>query len=287
LSGESVISTGVLYVIATPIGNLADVSDRMREVIAMVDCLYAEDTRHTGMLCQRLGLSPPLRALHDHNEGDRVAELLERLADGAHLGLVSDAGTPLISDPGYKVVSACHRQGIRVSPVPGPSSVIAALSVCGLPTDRFCFYGFLPAKSKARRDLLAEIAQQSSTSVLFESKHRIVKSLLDICELMGEQRPLCIARELTKTFETVMHGEAGELCRRIVASPESQKGEFVIIVRGLESGTAQIISSQTEALLVAVAAEVAPRKAAAIVADHVGVSKKVLYQWLVERDRST
>ncbi len=258
----------------------------MREVIAQVDCLYAEDTRHTGKLCQHLGLTTKLRSLHDHNESDRVEELIGRLQSGENLGVVSDAGTPLISDPGYRIVAAAQREGIRVSPVAGPSAVIAALSVCGLPTDRFCFYGFLPAKAKARQTLLAEIAENEATSVVFESRHRIVGAMADICEFVGDQRQICVARELTKTFESVMTGPAQEVQRQIVENPDAQRGEFVVVIKGFERVVEQAFTVQTKALLSALTEEMAPRKAAAIVAQHTGANKKALYQWLIAQSDS-
>lgn len=258
----------------------------MREVISQVDCLYAEDTRHTGKLCQHLGIKPRLRSLHEHNESSRVEELIARLRAGDNLGLVSDAGTPLISDPGYRIVAACHQHGIKVSPVAGPSSVIAALSVCGLPTNRFCFYGFLPVKAAARRTLLQQVSASGSTLVFFESRHRIVSSLADICELMGHERKICVARELTKAFESVMLGEASDVFERISQECESQKGEFVVVIRGVETVVGgQQISSKTKSLLSALGAEIAPKKAAAIVAEYSGANKKELYAWLVAHNQ--
>lgn len=283
IGGDVDINTGTLYIIATPIGNLADISARMREVIRLVDCLYAEDTRHTGKLCQHLGIKTRLRSLHDHNESDRVEEIVARLQSGENLGIVSDAGTPLISDPGFRIVSACHNHAIRVSPVAGPSALITALSVCGLPTDRFCFFGFLPARSAARRSMLEEVSSNRSTSVFFESRHRIVDALKDVSEIVGETRQLCVARELTKAYETVLQGEAAVIHQRVMQDPESQKGEFVIVIKGENNtGATPLIGRKEKALLSSIAAEMAPKKAAALVAEYSGVSKKELYRWLVQ-----
>lgn len=278
----SALKTGTLFIIATPIGNLQDVSERMRQTIAQVDCLYAEDTRHTGKLCQHLGLNPAMRSLHDHNETDRIEEVLGRLRNGESLGLVSDAGTPLISDPGYRIVAACHREGICVSPVPGPSALIAALCVCGLPTDRFSFYGFLPAKSAARRAMLSEIATTGATSVFFESRHRVLEALADVCEVLGDDRRLCIARELTKTFETVLHGNAAQLLEQTRSNTDWQKGEFVLVIQGAVAVSPDFTAS-VQSLLLAIAKEMVPRKAVAIVAGHTGLDKKMLYDWLVSQ----
>ncbi len=275
---------GVFFVIATPIGNLADITVRAKEVIADLDCLYAEDTRHTAQLCRHLGVSPALHSLHEHNEEGRISEILARLVDGQRVGLVSDAGTPLISDPGYRIVAACHRAGYAVSPVPGASAVLACLSVCGLPTDKFTFRGFLPAKSVARCHILKDVSSSPVTQVFFESKHRVLDTLADMCAVLGADRKICIARELTKTFETVLLGEVGDLLSRLEANPQWQKGEFVLVVAGAQE-TEMSFSVEIQSLLLSVADELAPRKAVAIVAKHSGVDKKILYNWLVEQSR--
>lgn len=271
---------GVFFVIATPIGNLADITERARDTIAGLDCLYAEDTRHTGQLCRHLGLSPTLHSLHEHNERERIDEVLSRLRGGQRIGLVSDAGTPLISDPGYRIVAACHAEGIAVSPLPGASALLAALSVCGLPTDKFTFHGFLPAKTVARCNVLEEIAQSEHTNVFFESKHRILDALTDISNVLGAGREICIARELTKTFETILHGEVAQLRAQIEANDQWQKGEFVLVLGGAGSSQANF-SADVQVLLLSLANELPPRKAVSIVAQHSGVDKKILYDWLV------
>lgn len=271
---------GVLYVIATPIGNLSDITDRAREMIARVDCLYAEDTRHSGQLCRHLGLSPTLISLHEHNEEQRIAEVLSRLREGQQIGLVSDAGTPLISDPGYRIVAACHQEGIAVSPIPGASALLAALSVCGLPTDQFTFNGFLPAKTAARCKVFKALIDCSTTQVFFESRHRVLESLADIVSVLGPERQLCIARELTKTFETILQGAAGDLREQLRANAQWQKGEFVLVIGGAPHAEATF-SADVQSLLLALASELPPRKAVSIVANHTGIDKKRLYDWLV------
>lgn len=273
---------GVFFVIATPIGNLSDITERARETMASLDCLYAEDTRHTAQLCRHLGLSPALLSLHEHNEQDRVAGVLSRLQQGQRVGLVSDAGTPLISDPGYRIVAACHREGFVVSPVPGASALLAALSVCGLPTDRFTFHGFLPAKSVARCRALAEISDSESTNIFFESKHRVLDALADVIEVLGPTRQVCVARELTKTFETVLQGDVAVLRSQIEANDQWQKGEFVLIVGGVVSAEVTF-SADARSLLLSIAKELPPRKAVSIVAKHTGVDKKLLYNWLISQ----
>ncbi len=277
---KSPSKNGVFYVIATPIGNLSDISERAKQTLASVDCVYAEDTRHTGALCRRLGLNPKLYSLHEHNERDRVSEVLGKLQSGESVGLVSDAGTPLISDPGYRIVAACHQHGLGVSPVPGASSLIAALSVCGLPTDVFTFHGFLPAKSTARCKMLAELSDVPSTSVFFESKHRIVDALADVVDVLGEHRQLCLCRELTKVFETIISGSAAEVLAQTRGNDIWQKGEFVVVVGGARKEPAGM-TPEVRRLLVDVAAEIPPKRAIAIVARHTGVDKKILYEYLV------
>jgi len=270
---------GVFHVIATPIGNLADMTPRAREAIGEVDVLYAEDTRHTARLCSHFGVSPKLRSLHDHNEQDRIAEVIDQLQSGLSVGLVSDAGTPLISDPGYPFVAACHAAGLSVSPVPGVSAMTAALSVCGLPTDRFLYSGFLPAKTAARKKVLGDLATVSVTLVFFESKHRILETLADMQAVFGD-RDICVARELTKVFEQVAHGKLSELLPMIADDADWQKGEFALVVSGAPEAIAEL-DSGVQSLLLDLAAEMAPRTAAKIVAAHSGVSKKVLYEWLL------
>ena len=277
---QSVVA-GVLYIVATPIGNLADLSERARQILAQVDCVFAEDTRHTVLLCRHYGLEPDLKSLHEHNEQQRVADVLDRLRSGESLALVSDAGTPLINDPGYRVVTACHEAGFAVSPIPGPSALIAALSVCGLPTDRFTYHGFLPARAMARRQSLAELQYLQATQVFFESRHRIVECLKDIADVLGPEREVCIAREITKKFESIHKGSALQMLELTEQTTDNQKGEFVVLIAGAGPQQASL-TVEHQNLLLDLASELPPRKATAIVARHTGLDRKYLYDWLLQ-----
>jgi 16S rRNA (cytidine1402-2'-O)-methyltransferase len=227
-----VAQAGVLYVVATPIGNMGDISARAREILAGVGVVAAEDTRHSGHLLRELGLERPLVSLHEHNERARTGELVARLLAGESIALVSDAGTPLVSDPGYLFVRAALDAGIVVSPVPGPCAAVAALSAAGLPTERFCFEGFLPSRAMARRRRLAELAAETRTLVIYEAPHRIAHCLQDLAAACGASRGACIARELTKQFETFYRGGLGELAARAAADADMRRGECVIILEG-------------------------------------------------------
>ncbi len=272
---------GIFYVIATPIGNLSDITQRALQVLAEVDHLFAEDTRHTLNLCRHLGVNPPLHSLHEHNEQARVERIVELLQSGCAVGLVSDAGTPLISDPGYRIVSACHQAGIQVSPVPGVSALSAALSVCGLPTDHFAYHGFPPARRSARLKLFERLQADSASLVFFESRHRIIESLEDMAQAFGAEREAALCRELTKTFETVWRAPLGELLAQTLADAHAQRGEFVIVVKGAVIGEAAALDAATEKLLQQLAGHLPPRKAAALIADFSGVPKRDVYQRLV------
>lgn len=225
-------SEQILYIVATPIGNRDDISQRAIEVLRNVDRVYAEDTRHSLPLLRHHGIDTRLWALHEHNEQAQIEVVLAHLREGHCAALISDAGTPLISDPGFRLVRACQQAGITVSPVPGACALTAALSVCGLPTDRFQFVGFAPHKSTARKAWLQSLESLAHTQVLYESPHRIVECLQDIVEVYGGQRELCIARELTKRFETVLHGTAVDVVARVIGDANQQRGEFVIVIAG-------------------------------------------------------
>ena len=233
---------GTLFIVATPIGNLGDLSPRALETLRSVAAICAEDTRHTRQLLSHFGIDRPLVALHEHNEEAIAERVIERISSGDSLALVSDAGTPLVSDPGFRVVRAARAAGVRVSPVPGACAAIAALSVAGLPSDRFTFEGFLPAKSSARRERLGRLASEARTLVFYESSHRIAESLADMCSVFGGERPAVIARELTKLFETVLDGTLAELHAQVEADDNQRKGEFVVMVHGVEDDTeAQLV----------------------------------------------
>ncbi len=223
---------GQLFVVATPIGNLEDLSARARRVLAEVAVIAAEDTRRTRQLLSSFQCDTPLIAVHEHNEAERVPVLCERLAAGEDVALVSDAGTPLISDPGYALVQACRRRGIRVVPVPGPSALLAALQASGLPTDRFAFEGFLPRKAGQRRERLAALAAEPRTLVFFESVHRIAATVADLATSFGAERPATLARELTKMHESVVSDSLGGLAAALRAGTIVERGEFVLVVAG-------------------------------------------------------
>ena len=269
-----------LYIVATPIGNLGDISHRAIETLSNVDLVAAEDTRHTKKLLSHLGLVKDMQSLHDHNERDKAAYLLDLIEEGKSVALVSDAGTPLISDPGYVLVAQARHRMLKVVPVPGACALIAALSASGLACDRFSFEGFLPAKSKARKDALALLEKEPRTCVYYESTHRIVDTLSALAELVPE-RSITIARELTKTFETFLTGTAESVLELVVGDANQQKGEFVLIVEGWRREDVDEIGEEPALLLNALAKELPPKKAAAIVAEHYGLNKKLLYQYLI------
>lgn len=265
-----------LHVVATPIGNLGDLSPRAQQVLREVAAICAEDTRRSGQLLSHFGISTPLVALHEHNEQQMAERLVGRLLGGESLALVSDAGTPLVSDPGYRLVRAARAAGVKVSPVPGPSALIAALSVAGLPSDRFAFEGFLPAKASARRERLAALAGESRTLVFYESSHRIEESLADLRQAFGEERPAVLARELTKLFETVLDGTLAELHRRVGDDADQRKGEFVLVVQGVgEDADAKLAEGRrVHAIL---ARQLPPSAAARLAAEITGAPRKALY----------
>ncbi|GAA0912300.1 16S rRNA (cytidine(1402)-2'-O)-methyltransferase [Rothia nasimurium] len=267
---------GTLYVVATPIGHRDDISARAIETLRKVAVIAAEDTRHTRPLLQHLGIDTPLVALHDHNERTAVDALVERLRQGDDVALVSDAGTPLISDPGFRLVRAVRAAGLKASPVPGPSAVVAALSVAGLPSDRFIFEGFLPAKGGARRSRLTELAGESRTLIFYESSHRIVECLEDMREVFGAAREAVMARELTKLFETVLGAPLGELVERVTADPNQQKGEFVVMVAGREAGEDERLAEGLRVFGI-LKEELPPAKAAKLAAAITGAPRKALY----------
>lgn len=270
------IIPGALYVVATPIGNLGDFSARAIEVLGQVARIAAEDTRHSAPLLHRHGIATPLLSLHEHNERARVAQLIEELRGGAAIGLISDAGTPLISDPGFHLVRAARASGIRIIPIPGACALITALSAAGLPTDRFVFEGFLPAKSAARRAHLEALRTETRTLAFYESSHRIVETLEDMAAIFGASRPAVLARELTKTFETIRDGSLAELQEFVTGDANQQKGEFVVLVQGAEDEP----QDQAEATRVlSILLEALPVKQAAALAERItGVKKNELYK---------
>ncbi len=270
------IEAGTLYVVATPIGNLADLSPRAREVLAGVAAICAEDTRHTRQLLAAFGIDRPLLALHEHNEGEVAGKLVQRLAKGDALALVSDAGTPLVSDPGYRLVREARATGAKVSPVPGPCAAIAALSVAGIPSDRFCFEGFLPAKSGARRERLQALARESRTLVFYESAHRIGESLADFVVAFGAGREAVLARELSKLFETVLGDTLGAIAAKVDADENQRKGELVLVVRGCEDDAAADLA-EGRRVYAKLVEHMKPSQAAKLAAELTGAPRKALY----------
>jgi 16S rRNA (cytidine1402-2'-O)-methyltransferase len=268
--------SGTLYVVATPIGNLSDLSARAREVLSTVSAICAEDTRHTRPLLNAFGIDKPLIALHDHNEEDMAWRLVERLRAGDSLALVSDAGTPLVSDPGYRLVREVRKAGLEVSPIPGACAAVAALSVAGIPSDRFCFEGFLPAKSSGRREQLQKLAREPRTLVFYESSHRIEESLIDFVAIFGAEREAIIGRELTKLFETVLGDTLGSLLEKVQQDENQRKGEFVMVVRGCEDDTA-VTLAEGQRLYAKLVEHMKPSQAAKLAADISGAPRKALY----------
>ncbi len=267
-----------LYIVATPIGNLADITRRAVDTLASVALIAAEDTRHSRKLLQHLGIKTRLTALHEHNEREASAALLAQIEQGSAVALISDAGTPLLSDPGFYLVRTARAAGIRVIPVPGVSAAICALSVAGLPTDRFVFEGFLPARQAARQKHLEQLVQETRTLIFYESSHRILASLADMKTIFGANRQAAIARELTKTFETIRTGTLERLCDWINADPDQQRGEFVVLVHGKAGAVSDQINAEAETLLRYLLEELSVRQAAKLVSRISGISKRLLYE---------
>ena len=276
------VNTGRLAVISTPIGNLGDLSPRAREELAAAELVAAEDTRRTGQLLTTLGLSRPLVSLHEHNESERIDELLERLRGGARIALVSDAGTPLLSDPGFELVRRVAQEGVPVVAVPGPSAVTAALSIAGLPTERFTFEGFLPARLAERRTRLAELATETRTLVFFEAPHRIAECLEDMSAAFGAARRAAVARELTKVFETVYRGALATLAEQARSDANFTRGEITVVVEGAEPAPAKDLRAQLDATLIVLLGELAPSKAAALAARLTGAKRNDAYSRALE-----
>jgi 16S rRNA (cytidine1402-2'-O)-methyltransferase len=272
---------GRLAVISTPIGNLGDLSPRARDELAAADLVAAEDTRRTGQLLTTLGLSRPLVSLHEHNESERIGELLARLLGGARIALVSDAGTPLLSDPGFELVRRVAEAGVQVVAVPGPSAITAALSIAGLPVERFSFEGFLPARLAERRARLAELAHETRTLVFFEAPHRIAESLEDMASAFGDARRAAVARELTKVFETVYRGPLATLAAQARTDANFARGEITVVVSGAERAVADP-RAQLDATLAVLLAELSPSKAAAIAARLTGARRNDAYARALE-----
>jgi 16S rRNA (cytidine1402-2'-O)-methyltransferase len=273
--------SGTLYIVATPIGNLEDLTPRARKTLGEVDLIAAEDTRHTGRLLLSIGVKARLMALHDHNEAEVLSTVVAALESGQSVALVSDAGTPLVSDPGYRLVRTAHERGIPISPIPGPSALTAALSVAGLPTDRFGFEGFLPAKRAARRKVLASLRDRTHTTVFYESVHRVAESLKDMCEILGDDRPAFVGRELTKLHEQCMQGSLAQLRERVDDGTIVSKGEFVLVVTGSDEAS-PASSLDADRLLIELGDVLPAKEAARVSASVTGLKKNALYQRLLD-----
>ncbi|MCY1207650.1 Ribosomal RNA small subunit methyltransferase I [compost metagenome] len=284
LSSASGNAYGTLYVVATPIGNLDDITARALRVLREVALIAAEDTRHSARLLQHFGIETPLAACHEHNERDQGGRFLARLEAGEDVALISDAGTPLISDPGFHLVRQARSAGVAVVPVPGACALIAALSSAGLPSDRFIFEGFLPAKANARRGRLEEMKEEPRTLIFYEAPHRILESLVDMRSVFGGDRPAVLARELTKTFETLKGAPLDELCSWVAADSNQQRGECVVLVGGWQAPEGEgALSAEALRVLDLLLAEMPVKRAAALAAEITGVRKNLLYQAALER----
>ena len=279
-------AAGTLFVVATPIGNLDDLSARALKVLGDVSLIAAEDTRHSARLMQHFGIGTPLAACHEHNERDEGNRFIERLLAGDDVALISDAGTPLISDPGYHLVRQARAAGIRVVPVPGACALIAALSAAGLPSDRFVFEGFLPAKTVGRRARLELVREESRTLIFYEAPHRILECLQDMREVFGGERQALLARELTKTFETLQGMPLDQLCEWVAADANQQRGECVVLVAGWQAPEDEAaVSVEALRVLDLLLAEMPLKRAAALAAQITGVRKNLLYQTALERQQ--
>lgn len=280
---KTTITGGTLYVVATPIGNLADMVPRAVETLQTVAVIAAEDTRHSAHLLAHFDIKTPAVAYHDHSDEQRTHQLLQRLAAGESVALISDAGTPLVSDPGYRLVRAARQQGTRVVPVPGACALIAALSAAGLPSDRFAFEGFLPAKQAARCDVLRALQAETRTLIFYEAPHRVLESVRDMATVFGPERELVMARELTKTFETIKSAPAAELAEWIAADSNQTRGEIVLLVHGAAKRSETGLDAETQRVMRVLLEELPLKQAAALGARLTGQKKNLLYQWALEQ----
>ncbi len=274
-------STATLYVVATPIGNLQDMQPRAVEILRTVSLIAAEDSRHSAPLLRHFDIAVPVWAYHDHSDQHRTAAIIERLQGGEDVALISDAGTPLISDPGYRLVDAAHQNGIRVCPIPGACAMVAALSASGLPTDRFRFAGFLPAKSQARINVLSGFEKVSDTLVFYEAPHRLLDTLRDMQVVYGDERVVVLARELTKMFETVRRLPLAEMVQWVASDSNQQRGECVLLLKGVVEEVSSL-TPEAEKTMRVLAEELPLKQAAALAAKITGLKKNALYQWALD-----
>jgi len=273
---QTTVEVGTLYIVATPIGNLTDISQRALDVLTQVDIIACEDTRHTQKLLSAYSIKNKTLSMHDHNERQRQEYIAKLLTEGKSIALVSDAGTPLISDPGFHLVRHCRQQKLKVSPIPGACAAIAALSVAGLPTDRFSFEGFLPSKSGARQAILSNLANEERTMVFYDAPRRAIDTVADIVTVLGGERYVVIARELTKTFETVYSDTAENLLAWLNQDANQLKGEMVLIIEGFKMDPLAISPKVIDTLKLLLK-EMKPKTACAITAEIYGVKKNALY----------
>ncbi|WGL98025.1 16S rRNA (cytidine(1402)-2'-O)-methyltransferase [Arsenophonus sp. aPb] len=285
---KEVEMVSTLYIVPTPIGNLDDITLRALQILKQVDLIAAEDTRRTGLLLQHFAINTRMMSLHDHNEQQKTDQLIPQLKQGLSIALVSDAGTPLINDPGYHLVKYCRQAGIRVVPLPGPCAAITALSAAGIASDRFCYEGFLPAKRKSRQEVLQGLMDESRTLIFYESPHRLLDTLADMVAIWGAQRYVILARELTKTWESIHGLPVGELLEWIKVDENRYRGEMVLVVEGYrapkEASTA--ISFEVKKTLALLQQSLPLKKAAAITAEIYGLKKNALYKYALEQQVS-
>ena len=274
--------TGTLFIVATPIGNLDDITFRAVEVLKSVDTVLAEDTRHSKKLLLHLDISKPIRAFHEHNEREKTKAIIGELQSGKSIALISDAGTPLISDPGYYLVAQTKKEGLKVVPIPGPSALIAALSASGLASDSFTFLGFLPSKQTARIKLLKNLVSRTETSIFYESPKRILATLTDMHSIFGGSREVCLAKELTKLFETIQTDSIPNLIKYLNIDKSHQKGEFVILVSANDKIDIAEAEAQLDSLLPILCAEMGASKAAKLAAKITGIDKKQCYKRAID-----
>jgi 16S rRNA (cytidine1402-2'-O)-methyltransferase len=276
---------GKIYIVATPIGHLDDITFRAVEVLKFVDKIATEDTRHSLRLLKHLAIQKPLVVLHEHNERNKTLKLLMEVQGGVNLALISDAGTPLISDPGYHLVRLAHEKQIQVVPIPGPCAAIAALCVGGLPTDRFVFEGFLPAKTHMRHKRLAALMYEVRTLIFFESPHRILETLQAMCLVFGGMREVVIARELTKTFETIRQGTLSQLLEWLQVEVVQQRGEFVVLVAGMKEDLKKQLTPEAKHLLEVLMTELSIKQASILAGKITGINKRLLYEYGLEKQK--
>jgi 16S rRNA (cytidine1402-2'-O)-methyltransferase len=274
--------SGTLYIVATPIGNLDDITFRAIDTLKSVDLILAEDTRHSKTLINHHDISTPMRAFHEHNEQHKSAEVIEALLSGQNMALISDAGTPLISDPGYVLVREAKQAGVMVSPIPGPSAMISAMSAAGIATDRFGFFGFLPNKQTARVKAIQAISHTNQTVIFYESPKRILECTKDMLSVLGNQRIVCLAKELTKSFETIKTDTLPTLLDYLQSDATHQKGEFVILISAIDKDNRVEGEEQLDKILPILLAEMGTSKAAKLAAKITGIDKKHCYQRAID-----